>query len=1226
MKKHLHIFLLLAAFAPLTALANGTHSATASENFENVDVPTPRWSGVLPDGWNSIYQGTDTEYMPGVYSESIDNDPFSWPYPYDSELSQAVGDKYLYIGACNVLNSSVGSPNLVVLPYYNVSAISFVAWKEIIYTETVTLQLGYVTDSNDASTFVALKTPNLVNYKAANLTNATFSYSNLNVPTGARLAFKLTTTLDHSDLFNLALIDNITVTYGVPNTHIASTSSSTQMTWAEFAQNVNNGITYEGQTVYLDSDVTATTRAGYATNSDTKSFHGTFDGQGHTITFNFTADNTYAAPFACVKNATFLNLKTAGTITANTRRYASGIAGMVISGSQNCTFTNCESNVTITSTSTGSTDCRHGGFVANVVGGNVTFNGCAFTGKFSGTNAKGWGGFVGYFNHYVYFTDCIFSPTSISINNQNNSTFARPSGTQVITFTNCYYNQSLGGSQGKQRYTVTAESPVTMTMNGTATTYNVSHITAYEGNTGLLYNGTVIAGSGDNLSLNLGGGGFYLVDHGTITGKPNPRTLTMAAYNTVVTTPSSTVPPYSEDFPYPISYVTWTCFNNDYNSSDMIFQSRWSFGNQPGRYCFFISSNRNNNSLYVNYSYYQSPASMVYAAKTFYLEANTYNFSYDIQCLGDILFRQLGLDRPGDYMRVALVPASVTLVASDHAPEGFSYSSLPSGWIPLDNEQGIFTHNWWGRMSKTVTIAEAGEYMMVFAWINDDRNSTTTYTNMPGAFDDVSITPVDNPVDLQCTNVSYYTATLSWTQQNWPATAWQICLNGDESNLIDASSNPFKLTGLAEGTAYTAKVRANWGDDGVGSWSDEISFVTKGDYNRNIMGYGSGNGRWYLIASPLVGETAPTSRFYNGEYDLYRFNQSAILEWENWKQEGEHYHFNLTNGQGYLYASSTNRALWLTGTPYTSSGEIPLDYDASAPRFPGWNLIGNPFGKAATLDMPSYKMNAAGTALEPQVENSTVACMEGVFVQATGTGQSATFTPANSKGRGEGNAVPLLNISVNKVVEPVETPAATAAIDNAIIRFDGGPSLGKFSFGEGGKIYVKQDGKDYAIASVGGRDVSRNVSTEVPVNFEAKANGTYTLAFATEAVAFSYLHLIDNMTGADIDLLATPTYTFTAKTGDYASRFRLVFSNCEDAIGDNAFAYIDASGNIIITDGPSTGAGTYMLQMVDALGRVVVSRRGDVSGNVSTAGMTPGVYVLRLINGEDVRVQKLVVR
>ena len=114
---------------------------------------------------------------------------------------------------------------------------------------------------------------------------------------------------------------------------------------------------------------------------------------------------------------------------------------------------------------------------------------------------------------------------------------------------------------------------------------------------------------------------------------------------------------------------------------------------------------------------------------------------------------------------------------------------------------------------------------------------------------------------------------------------------------------------------------------------------------------------------------------------------------------------------------------------------------------------------------------------------------------------------------------------------------------------------------------------------------------------------------------------------ADVDLLATnggdarpcvSTYTFTAKTTDYENRFKLVFaadSNSEDADGDNAFAFI-SNGNIIVN-----GEGT--LQVIDVTGRVV--RCADVARNVSTNEMTAGVYVLRLINGENVKTQKVVI-
>ena len=73
----------------------------------------------------------------------------------------------------------------------------------------------------------------------------------------------------------------------------------------------------------------------------------------------------------------------------------------------------------------------------------------------------------------------------------------------------------------------------------------------------------------------------------------------------------------------------------------------------------------------------------------------------------------------------------------------------------------------------------------------------------------------------------------------------------------------------------------------------------------------------------------------------------------------------------------------------------------------------------------------------------------------------------------------------------------------------------------------------------------------------------------------AYLHLIDNMTGADVDLLSpegviagedpqspTPSYTFTAKTTDYESRFKLVFStnDADDTSAPSTGSETEGSG------------------------------------------------------------------
>ena len=68
-----------------------------------------------------------------------------------------------------------------------------------------------------------------------------------------------------------------------------------------------------------------------------------------------------------------------------------------------------------------------------------------------------------------------------------------------------------------------------------------------------------------------------------------------------------------------------------------------------------------------------------------------------------------------------------------------------------------------------------------------------------------------------------------------------------------------------------------------------------------------------------------------------------------------------------------------------------------------------------------------------------------------------------------------------------------------------------------------------------------------------------------------------------------------------------------------SFAYIN-NGNIIICCDASNAS----IQMVDMTGRIVLVCR-DAMHCVSTAGMTPGVYVLRLINGDNVKTQKIVV-
>ena len=388
---------------------------------------------------------------------------------------------------------------------------------------------------------------------------------------------------------------------------------------------------------------------------------------------------------------------------------------------------------------------------------------------------------------------------------------------------------------------------------------------------------------------------------------------------------------------------------------------------------------------------------------------------------------------------------------------------------------------------------------------------------------------------------------------------------------------------------------------------------------KTIVGYGDDPtaGRWYLIANPwygshdIVGDMG-VGHLTNNTYDLYRFDQAADKEWQNYKATDEddnplHPDFtSLVNGQGYLYANRDNVTLNFYGQSYIGDGKIRLTKVESVP-LSGWNLVGNPFTEDATVDRDFYRMNDDGDEIITDPYNPIVHLTEGIFVHADNDGDKVTFTPVskNAKGRNESSASLVLNLLSENTGN---------VIDRAIVRMGEGETLPKLQIRDNStKIYIPQKGEDYAIVTSDGQG-------EMPVNFRPNENGLYTITVNLENVEMEYLHLIDNMTGADIDLLFMPEYTFTARTTDYESRFKLVFSSNEDgpSTDSGAFAFI-SNGDIIIM------ADTYdaTLQVIDVMGRVVYQR--DATNRVSTGGMIKGVYVLRLIERDSIRTQKIVI-
>ncbi len=423
-------------------------------------------------------------------------------------------------------------------------------------------------------------------------------------------------------------------------------------------------------------------------------------------------------------------------------------------------------------------------------------------------------------------------------------------------------------------------------------------------------------------------------------------------------------------------------------------------------------------------------------------------------------------------------------------------------------------------------------------------------------------------------------------------------------------------------------------DDG-GQMKCNSPFI--GTIEKSITGYenytGTGNGGYYLIASPVsasVNSTlVPTNS--NDEYqfddmDFYWFDGQAVgQEWQNPKYDaGNGIIINalqtMVPKKGFLYArketgvisisADNNNKFHATGTDIVADNLS----NVSTTAFGKHNLIGNPYTCNAFVGRAYYRMNPAGDDFTAAAASEPIKPLEGVFIVfgETETADEVTFTTTDPTSLNAGPTNSNISINASKVVTN-RGNSNDVLIDRAIVHFGEGQMLPKFMLNpDNTKLYIPQGNKDYAV-------VRSEARGEMPVNFKAAENGTYTISVEAENLDVNYLHLIDNITGMDVDLLATPSYTFEGKKTDYASRFRLVFdANAGNNEANEEFAFI-SDGDIIVN-------GTGTIQVIDILGRQMFSHEVNSAFRIQNSEFAPGVYVLRLINGNNVKTQKIVVK
>lgn len=482
-------------------------------------------------------------------------------------------------------------------------------------------------------------------------------------------------------------------------------------------------------------------------------------------------------------------------------------------------------------------------------------------------------------------------------------------------------------------------------------------------------------------------------------------------------------------------------------------------------------------------------------------------------------------------------------------------------------------------------------------------------------------------------------------------------INKYESSRWHNFSSPLQQSDIGFTYNNTTSVPFDWTDNPC-----SVTIASDDDYS--------------LFPSNLLSKTSFVS------VDLYCFYEPEY-HWLNLKRStNSHWHMNATTvpinyvgngigpntdgnetylvpGKGYLVSIDVDQLLQNYGT--LNNGDVTLysvtksDYNAWAERL-GFNLLGNPYqsyldfeafksqnasnlwagssvydNTYATFDskLNSYVQYKEGTSYGALTASQYIHPHQGFFIRMTkGTNSSTTVTYTNTmrslrgddKSQFRGGKQPAYPV-INFVVNDSDGNADIAVLELGRTEDDGATKMrmneckGMISLGYGNEefgILFRTEVEDYQ-----------------SLRFEATEEGTFTLTWNTANAEFDKLTLIDNITGTTTDMLDCDSYSFEATPDQYASRFKVV-------IGD--YKGIDESGE----DGPSTGSetcnfafqqgdqlvvnGEGELQIVDMLGRVVMTDQLIGSQSTTSLPKTAGVYVLRLTNTNGTRTQKMVIR
>lgn len=492
--------------------------------------------------------------------------------------------------------------------------------------------------------------------------------------------------------------------------------------------------------------------------------------------------------------------------------------------------------------------------------------------------------------------------------------------------------------------------------------------------------------------------------------------------------------------------------------------------------------------------------------------------------------------------------------------------------------------------------------------------------------------------------------------------------SGNGNNMLYINEDAVLLQALAEDATTMADIKAT-----VGVTFDNSSKKAVATNSGAVLEYD-----WHFMSSVLknapinavyggtpggylgqanITEIDDNSYFPNGligqsdvKWDFYAYSEKQY-HWINLKRD-DHYYQNTGDtlqyanedqfipGKGYMMAISKDSYMSSTGKLNTGGEEVVLtNQEDLGDRVynKGWNLVGNPYQAYLDLskipdrdggfyifdaDQKVYAPVVAGQSQNESIPSTVIHPHQAFFMHTSEKSETFTFSYDWATDEKDGNGA-----SYYRGGDRVNYPLVNLFAENERGNRDMVVvELNRPELGGATKANGLRNANFQIAASLQGHRYSLLFTPEntdkVPVHFTTEENGTFTLTWNTQNGNFTSLLLVDNKTGNITDMLTSDHYTFNASTNDYASRFYLTYACTgveENNDGDGSFVFFDGSQWVVDGQG--------FMDVVDMLGRTVYTERlVNEHNRVNLNGVVPGVYLMRVSDGKNTMVQKIVVR